>query len=211
MEGDREIKYTEELEELISQDGERSQGMSWLHSKSANHFSHYNTYLALPIIVLSTLSGTASASGTNLIPDARAGGLAIGAVSIFVGILSTLQSYFGYAKRSEAHRLSGINYSKLNRFITVEMSLPRSQRIQAGDFLKIVREQIERLMETSPPVPDFIVAEFKHISKHYPEVALPDEANGLRAINKAPLSPGELRIKIPPDSQISGDKKNTPL
>ena len=95
MEGDREIKYTEELEELISQDGERSQGMSWLHSKSANHFSHYNTYLALPIIVLSTLSGTASASGTNLIPDARAGGLAIGAVSIFVGILSTLLFVFG--------------------------------------------------------------------------------------------------------------------
>jgi hypothetical protein len=46
-----------------------------------------------------------------------------------------------------------------------------------------VREQVERLAETSPAIPEFIVDKFKkNFRKDYKDVAQPDITNGLRRI-----------------------------
>ena len=190
MESESKVKvtYNERLERLIADEGERTQGLSWLHEQSSNYYQKKNTLLALPIIVLSTISGTLSASSTALFSDLRASSLGVGALSIFIGVLSTIQSYFGFAKRAENHRLSGISYNKLNHFITIEMALPRKERLNAHQLLKIVREQTGRLLETAPPIPEHVVEEFKRrFIEKYPNVAHPDITNGLRSIQLAPV------------------------
>jgi len=177
------ISYNDRLERLIADEGERTQGYAWLHEQSAHYYQQYNTFLALPIIVLSTLSGAISASSTALFTDPKGASLGIGALSIFVGVLSTVQSYFGFAKRAENHRLSGITYTKLNHFITIEMALPRRERMSAHDMLKIVRDQTGRLLETAPPIPRHVIREFQQrFLEKYPNVSIPDVANGLRSI-----------------------------
>ena len=181
------ICYNERLERLIADEGERLQGLAWLHTKSNSYYQKANTYLALPIIVLSTLSGAISASSTTLFNDQKAASVCVGGLSIFVGILSTIQSYFGYAKRAENHRISGIVCTKLNHFITIEMALPRKERMNAHDLLKIVRDQTSRLFETAPPIPGHIVGDFqKRFVAKYTNDALPDNANGLRSIVLSP-------------------------
>ena len=183
------VSYNDRLERWIADEGERLQGLAWLHENSNSFFCKLNTILALPIIVLSTLTGAISASSTTLFLDQKSASLGIGGVSIFVGVLSTIQSYFGFARRAENHRLSGITCIKLNHFITVEMALPRKERMSAHDLLKIVRENTSRLLETAPPIPDHIIAVFQHqILRKYPNIAVPDVANGLRAIVLAPVS-----------------------
>lgn len=182
------VTYNDRLERLLADEGERLQGMAWLHENSSNFFQKLNTALALPIIVLSTLSGAVSASSTALFADPKTASLGIGAVSIFVGVLSTVQSYFGFSRRAENHRISGITCIKLNHFISIEMALPRNQRMGAHDMLKIVREQCGRLLETAPSIPEHVIKEFQHrFLKKYPDIAIPDIANGLRAIKLAPI------------------------
>ena len=184
----RTVCYNDRLERLIADEGERLQGLAWLHTKSNSYFQRANTWLALPIIVLSTLSGAISASSTTLFTDQKTASVCVGGLSIFVGILSTVQSYFGHSKRAENHRISGIVCTKLNHFITIEMSLPRKERMNAHDLLKIVRDQTSRLFETAPPIPSHIILEFqKRFLTKYPNVALPDVANGLRSITLAPI------------------------
>jgi len=181
------VSYNDALERLIADEGERVQGLAWLHEHSCAYFQKLNTYLALPIIVLSTLSGAISASSTALFTNQKLASVGIGGVSIFVGVLSTVQSYFGFARRAENHRLSGVACSKLNHFITIEMSLPRRERMIAHDLLKIVREQTGRLLETAPSIPDHVVKEFQcRFLEKYKHIAIPDIANGLRAIKLAP-------------------------
>ena len=181
------ICYNERLERLIADEGERLQGLAWLHTEANSYFQKANTFLALPIIILSTLSGAISASSTTLFNDQKTASVCVGGLSIFVGILSTVQSYFGYAKRAENHRISGIVCTKLNHFITIEMALPRKERMNAHDLLKIVRDQTSRLFETAPSIPNHIVVEFqKRFVAKYPNIALPDIANGLRSIVLSP-------------------------
>jgi hypothetical protein len=79
----------------------------------------------------------------------------------------------------------------------------------AHDLLKIVREQTGRLLETAPSIPDHVVKEFQcRFLEKYKHIAIPDIANGLRAIKLAPsggyTSPRQL-------GQVSSSGVATPL
>lgn len=186
MEGleNQEISWNVALEKLLAEEGEKALGLAWLHNQCEAYYGARSNWISIPVIILSTLSGTASASSTTFFSDnIKMGSLGIGAVSILCGILNTINSYFAFAKRTEAHRIADIQFNKVYRFIAVEMTLPRVERIRARDMLKIVREQVERLAETSPAIPEFIVEKFKkNFRKDYRDVAQPDITNGLRRI-----------------------------
>ena len=100
-----------------------------------------------------------------------------------VGVLNTVSSYFSWGKRSEAHKSAAMTYSKIHRFIMIELSLPRSERMAAKDMLKIVREQCDRLADTSPQIPDKIIQDFKkRFGDSTPDVKKPEITNGLDPI-----------------------------
>jgi hypothetical protein len=210
MEGadEQTITWNHELERLLADEGEKALGLSWIHNQAETYYAKRNQWITIPCVVLSTLSGAGSIGSQTMFSDGKTASLAIGAVSIGVGILQTLGGFWSFAKLQEAHRQADIAWHKLHRFISVEMTLPRQERILAKDMLKICREQIERLSETAPIVPDSIVDDFnKRFSSKYADVAIPDIANGLKKvmINSPPagLTPSAFSLKNPP-SNVDG-------
>jgi hypothetical protein len=184
------------LERIISDEGERSLCYSWLHSKSEKWYSKLNTYLTLPVILMSTIAGAGSIGTQSLFNGAGSANIAIGCLSLSVATLNTISSYFSWAKRSESHRIAGTTYAKIYRFILIELALPRSERISAKDMLKIVREQCDRLQETSPQIPDNIINEFKaKFAKSTPDVKKPEITNGLDPIMVHPSDVESPRFK----------------
>jgi len=178
----REISYNGALEELIAAEAERCAGLSWMHGRAEGYYSLRNTAVALPTIVLSTLVGFLSGSSSSIFTEATIASIGIGSVSLFTGVLSTIGTFFSFAKRAEGHRIASIQYSKISRFLTIELTLPRSERIVAGDLLKMTRDSIERQLETSPPIPDAIISSFKSKFKDQKDVAIPDVANGIHKV-----------------------------
>jgi len=178
------IKWNSQIERIIAEQGERALCYAWLHTHAEKRYSTFYNYIALPTIVLSTVAGTASIGSQTLFSDPVASSVGIGTLSLIVGVLNTVSTHFGWAKRSEAHRQTSVAYSKIHRFILVELSLPRSERIQAGDMLKVVREQLDRLQETSPQVPDGIISKFKKtFGATTPDLSKPEITNGLDPID----------------------------
>jgi hypothetical protein len=179
-----EIHWNAQLERILASEGERALCFMWMHNRSEKRYSKFTSYIALPVIVLSTLNGFVSAAGGTITDDPRTLSVAVGVVSMGVGVLNTLTSYFSWAKRAEAHRMVALQYSKVHRSIMLELALPREERIRANDMLKMVRDQLDRLHETSPQVPDAIIADFrKHFADTTPEVSKPEITNGLDPID----------------------------
>jgi hypothetical protein len=178
----RDITYNPALESLIAAEAERCAGLSIMHTKAEAHFSIRNTMVALPTIVLSTLVGFLSGSSSSIFTEATIASLGIGGVSLFTGVLSTIGTFFSFSKRAEGHRIAGIQYSKIARSLTIELTLPRAERVSASDLLKMTRDAIERQLETSPPIPDSIIADFKAKFKDNSEIAIPDIANGIHKV-----------------------------
>lgn len=174
-----EISWNEALETLIGAEGEKCAGLAWLYSESERYYSKMNNYIALPVIVLSTLTGFVSGSSGIIFGNPDVSSIGIGSVSVFTGLLSTLGSYFAWAKKTEASRISALQYRKLQKFITTELTLPKVERIQAKDMLKMIRETVDRLLETSPAVPVHIVAQYNKLFKDKNEVSHPEVTEGV--------------------------------
>lgn len=213
MEQTEEIHWNQQLEEILSREGERALCYSWLHGKSQTMVSKYDTNIALPVIILSTIAGTGSIASQSLFGQSQVAGVVIGVISLSVGIMNTVSNYFGFAKRSEAHKISAITYAKIHKFIVIELSLPRKERMKAKDMLKIIREQLERLAETSPQIPEPIIAVFNEKFHDQTNVSKPEITNGLDPIhvfveNSESFTPdGKSRVEvkmIPPEVTLPG-------
>jgi hypothetical protein len=178
-----QASWNSQLEKILSDEGERSLCYSWLHDRSEKRYSRLHTSITLPSIVMATLAGSASIGTTSLFPNPQIANITIGIITLSVGLLTTVSNYFSWAKRSESHRIADITYKKIYKFILIELSLPRSERMAAKDMLKIVRDETQRLEETSPQVPDIVIKEFKkRFGDSTPEVTKPEITNGLDPI-----------------------------
>jgi hypothetical protein len=176
------ISWTSRLEEYFATTGEKASGMAWVHKKSEAMYSKRKTYIDLPVIIGSGLIAFLNAGSSNLFADPKISSVALGVGSLFLGVLNSIGTYFGWSKRAEGHRISAIHYAKLYRFITIELSLPRPERMSPHDLLKYVKDQYDRLAEISPMVPEIIIHEFQRKFKNEKEISKPEEANGLHKI-----------------------------
>ena len=172
--------WTREQEELLAEWSEKSTCYRWLHSRSEKSYRSKNYLFTIPVIILSTLTGTANFAMDSFVPEEnkQIAMAAVGSVNIFAGILSTLQNFLRYAELMESHRLSEVQWSKFGRNIAVELALEPKRRKTAYDFLKVCRAEYDRLIEQSPPIDDTIIKQFKNTFKKS-EIKKPDICNGL--------------------------------
>jgi len=202
----KSIHWTEMLEEYFASTGEKAHCLSWCHKQAEAMYSKRKTWIDLPVIVISGVTGFLSAGSTTMFDDPKTSSVALGVASLFVSVLNTAGSYYGWAKRSEGHRISAIHYARLYRFISVELSLPRDERMDPANFLKYVKDQYDRLQEISPLLPPEVIADFSKKFANEKEISKPEEANGLEKItvfrNDIDLNvsdPGEARSVVSHD------------
>jgi hypothetical protein len=173
--------WTPEQEELLAEWSDKGLCYRWLHDKTEKKYTRLNAMFTIPIIVLSTLTGTASVGLDSFVPvdfQKNAQGI-VGGVSILTGIIGTVANFLRYAQGMEAHRSAGVSWGKLQRRIAVELALAPPQRTECSDFLKLCRAEMDRLIEQSPTIPDDIVAQFEAQFRGVRDVKRPEVCNTL--------------------------------
>ena len=155
-------KWHSQQELILKKWSEIGSSYRYLHDKSFTKYNTQNLRLALPVIIISTITGTANfaqssfpASWVNYVP------LAIGFLNLTAGLITTIAQFLRVSELLEGHRAASIAYSKFSRNISVELSLPVDQRTSDGfDFIVLCRQELDRLIEQSPNIPNTIVKLF---------------------------------------------------
>ena len=137
-------EWSDEIEELLSEWGEISMCYAYLHNFSTRKYKKKYHHLQIPIIVLSTLTGTANFAADSYVPVEYKQGFSagVGTLNIVAGIMGTLMSFLRYSEIYEGHRISALAWSKLGRAIEIELSLHDKKRKPCRDFLKVCRSRI---------------------------------------------------------------------
>ena len=181
----KSITWNSRLEEYFCSTGEKAQSLAFIHNKAEQLYSNRRSFIELPVIVLSGVLGFLSVGSSSMFEGhENISSICIGLGSLCVSVLNTLNSYYQFSKKAENHRISAIQYGKLYRFLSIEMSLPRDQRATAYDLLTSTKETFDRLQEISINPPPEVIEEYKKkfgIDK-YQNLSKPEIANGLEAI-----------------------------
>lgn len=175
--------WTKEQEELMAGWSDIASCYRWMHDRCEKIMAKNNMMITVPVIILSTLTGSANFITSSLVGDdpqlSKYTQIGIGGVSIFTGILTTLGNFFRYAQTSESHRVASIAWGKFQRQLAVELALHPRERIDCMDFLKICRAELDRMIEQSPPIPDKVIHQFEEEFKDIPSLKRPDIAHGM--------------------------------
>jgi hypothetical protein len=174
-------EWTDQIECILAAWADIALCYSWLHDRSFRKYSRLNYQFSIPVIVLSTLTGTANFGVSSAVPPefSSYAQMAIGLVSICTGVISTLQTFFRYAQKSESHSNSSMGWGKLHRNISIELSLERQNRKAPKDFMRLCRVEYDRLTESSPIVPTNVIDMFWEQFRDISGLRIPDIFNRL--------------------------------
>jgi len=164
------VDWSPENEKIVVEWCDIAKCYKWLHTRAHQKYSYLHAWFTIPAIIFSTISGTASFAQTSLPQSTQAfAPMVIGSVNILIGILTTIQQYLKISEYNESHRVSAIAWDKFARNIRIELAKhPDERTLDAGHFLKTYREEFDRLMETSPSIPESVTQEFLQIFSGVP-------------------------------------------
>jgi hypothetical protein len=168
-------QWNDALENVVKKEGEQSQALYLLHHMSHIWSSKCNDYIQIPSIVLASVTGFLSATSSVLPP------IAIGAMSLSVGVLNTVISYYKFAQKAESHRITSLMYMKAYKSIESELALPVYQRVNAAKLLNDLRDTMSKISDIAPPIPTSIIEQYKRANKDH-TVSQPIITNGLEPI-----------------------------
>ena len=157
-----ELIWHAQQENILKKWGEIGSSYRFMHDRAFLKYEAQNLRFALPVIILSTITGTANFAQASF-PETWQPYVPLfaGFLNLSAGLITTIAQFLRVSELLEGHRAASIAYSKFSRNISVELSLPKDERSCSGrDFISNCRMELDRLIEQSPNIPLEIVKLF---------------------------------------------------
>jgi len=162
-----EVMWNEYHENVLRQWGESSACYRYMHHKAFLMFKKMSLRFNLPVIVLSTITGTANFAQSTLPASIQpAAPSIIGGLNLVAGLIATIMQFLKVNELMENHRTAALGHGSLSRNIRLQLALPREERKKEGlKFVEECKSIYDSLLEQSPAIPKNILIQFE---KDYP-------------------------------------------
>ena len=137
--------------DLLNDWHRRSRESQHAHFESAKYLSRYNYYLGVPVVFLTSITGTSIFATLESEPEILFKVL-VGVISVFSAILAGLQTFLRYSERSEKHKIAGAKYGALRR----EIEFLRTTKSVKEQALKSMMSRLNQLSTESPEISEKI-------------------------------------------------------
>lgn len=160
----KSYEWKSEHEDILKIWADKAICFKTMHDRAYKKYWCLNAWFNIPIIILSTLTGTGnfaqpsfhSSYATMLV-------LLIGGANILSAILGTVAQYINVAGTLEGHRYAAISWDKYSRSIQVELHRVRKDRQEPYGYIKRCQEEFDRLIEISPDFSSDIIHWFNKL------------------------------------------------
>ena len=156
------VVWKEHHEDILIEWADKANCFKWLHNKSYLKYNYKRNKFTIPVIILSTLTGTANFAIERVPEEHRAiCSIIIGSINIIAGIITTVAQFLKLNELSEGHKIATLSWDKFYRNIKIELLKSSDERIDVNYFIKYCKDEYDRLMETSPNIDNDILNLFK--------------------------------------------------
>ena len=135
----------------------RAEACHKCHFLASHRYSRYNYMIGIPTILFTTVVATSVFASLSTESRSVIAVVVIGFVSIVAAILSSLQTFLGFAERADRHRDAGVKYGTIGR--TMELLL-NENALPAGPEAATLKKELDDLAAASPKIPLDILKSF---------------------------------------------------
>jgi hypothetical protein len=167
--------WKEEEEHLLKEWADKAQCYELLHSKSHAAYKKKHTYFVIPVIIISTITGTANFAQDKINEAYRNIFVMVtGGLNIAAAIITTIAQFLKISELNESHRVASYSWGKFFRNIKTELAKHPQDRMNPTDMLVQCKEEYDRLLEISPLVPKNIIKKFNNKFLDKNDIAKPE-------------------------------------
>jgi hypothetical protein len=160
---EKDYEWRIEQESILKKWADRSLCFKIMHERSYKKYWCLNAWYNIPVIIISTITGTGNFASGSFGPNNEYIIFILGAFNIFAGILATIATYTAVARKVEEHRFASVSWDKFARRLQIELAKIRADRVKAKEFVKSSAEEYDRLIEMSPILPNDIIRWFTNV------------------------------------------------
>lgn len=163
QENDAVFEWHPQQEKILKRWAETALIFSLMHDHAHRLNRKKSLAFTLPVIVISSITGTANFASSSVDPDHHYKlSMIIGMFNLLAGLITTIAQFLRVNELVESHRAANVSFSKFYRMVSITLSLPLYDRPNNGTvFLEACRQEYDRLLEQSPVVPINIVDKYK--------------------------------------------------
>jgi hypothetical protein len=131
--------WTPNDERVIREWIDETTSYKWMHERSFKMYWWLNLIFVLPIILLSTLTGTANFTLEKMSDSYRMYiAMIIGSINILASAISTIYQFIKIAELKENHNITYKNFDKFNRNLKLELLKQPHERRNKKEFFEII-------------------------------------------------------------------------
>lgn len=195
-----------EEENIIKEWSDKALCYQWLHSKCREIYQKKNAWFTIPVIIISTLTGTANFAQDRFPEDVKEYVvMGIGSLSIIAGIITTINQFLQISELNEGYRAATISWNKLHNNLKTLMMRHPLDRIEPTQALKIYKDEYDHLCEISPPIVKKVLKDFNSKFKKTADLSKPEICSKLVPTTIYKMSDVEREVMI---SKINNKRKN---
>jgi hypothetical protein len=205
--------WKEEEEQILREWADKAQCYELMNAKSHAIYNSRNTFFVIPVIIISTLTGTANFA-QDRVPTQYLNlfVMLVGGLNILAGIITTISQYLKIAELNESYRVGALQWGKFYRNIKMELVKHPLDRMDPATMLSMCKEEFDRLLEIYPNIPKKVIAEFNKQFSNDTEIAKPEICDIIEPTVIFPMSKEERlemikQITMQNDSEEDNDEE----
>jgi hypothetical protein len=125
------------------------------HIKASAAAERLNRAIGIPVVILSTITGTTIFASIDNSPSMTAK-ITVGLLSVTAAVLASLQTWLNYSGRAERHRSAALQYGSLRRIVEELLATFSDDHPCPSERLREIRECWDGIDSSAPALPQKI-------------------------------------------------------
>ncbi len=155
--------WSNNMEQLISDWGEKAAGLRYMHGHSGGKWKKFSNNLAVASIVVTSVASTISLIATSVEDQETKNGIlfGVGGVGLISALLQSFKKFYNAEEKAADHASVAKQFGSFYRYITLQMNMSREDRDPSDVLCAYALKEYERLQQESPPLSGDSIKSFK--------------------------------------------------
>jgi len=200
--------WKSEEETILKQWADKAQCYQWMHSKCRNVYQTKNAWFTIPVIIISTVTGTANFAQDRF-PEKYKEYMVmtIGTLSIIAGIITTIYQFLKISELNEGHRAATISWGKFYNTLKTTVARHPLDRAPPSELIKFYQDEYERMIEISPDILPNVLKNFNNVFIKNTELVKPEICSKLDTTQIFDMNDDDRQKMINSINNVKTNKK----